>query len=33
MEYENFTGLEIDKEYFEKTLKRFNNHKSQLTIF
>lgn len=29
----DFVGLEIDKEYFDNAVKRFNNHKSQLTIF
>ena len=29
----DFTGFEIDKEYFEASEKRFNNHKSQLTLF
>jgi site-specific DNA-methyltransferase (adenine-specific) len=29
----DFVGLEIDKEYFDAALKRFNNHKSQLTMF
>jgi|AntDeeMinimDraft_6_1070357.scaffolds.fasta_scaffold16129_1 site-specific DNA-methyltransferase (adenine-specific) len=29
----DFVGLEIDKEYFDSAVKRFNNHKSQLTMF
>jgi len=29
----NFVGLEIDKEYFDSAVKRFNNYKSQLTMF
>jgi len=29
----NFTGFEIDKEYFEAQEKRFNNFKAQLTLF
>lgn len=29
----DFTGFEIDKEYFEASEKRFNDYKSQLTIF
>ena len=29
----DFVGLEIDKEYFDAAVKRFNNHKSQLTMF
>ena len=29
----HFTGFEIDKEYFEASEKRFNNYKSQLTLF
>ena len=29
----DFVGLEIDKEYYDNAVKRFNNHKSQLTIF
>lgn len=29
----DFVGLEIDKEYFDNAVKRFNNHKSQLTMF
>jgi site-specific DNA-methyltransferase (adenine-specific) len=29
----DFVGLEIDKEYFDAAVKRFNNHKSQLTLF
>jgi len=29
----DFTGIEIDKEYFEAATKRFNNHKAQLTMF
>ena len=27
-----FVGCEIDKEYYEAALKRFNTHKSQLTL-
>jgi site-specific DNA-methyltransferase (adenine-specific) len=29
----DFVGLEIDKEYFDNAVKRFNNYKSQLTMF
>jgi site-specific DNA-methyltransferase (adenine-specific) len=29
----DFTGFELDKEYFEASEKRFNNFKSQLTLF
>ena len=29
----DFVGLEIDKEYFDAAVKRFNNYKSQLTMF
>ena len=29
----DFTGFEIDKEYFEAQEKRFNNFKAQLTLF
>jgi site-specific DNA-methyltransferase (adenine-specific) len=29
----DFTGYELDKEYFEAGNKRFNNHKAQLKIF
>jgi site-specific DNA-methyltransferase (adenine-specific) len=29
----DFVGLEINKEYFDNAVKRFNNHKAQLTIF
>jgi site-specific DNA-methyltransferase (adenine-specific) len=29
----DFTGFELDKEYFEASEKRFNNYKSQLTLF
>jgi site-specific DNA-methyltransferase (adenine-specific) len=29
----NFVGFEIDKEYYEKQEKRFNDFKSQLTLF
>ena len=29
----DFTGFEIDKEYFDKSVKRFNEFKSQLTLF
>src|SRR5690606_40878904 len=29
----DFTGLELDIEYFEDGNKRFNTHKSQLTLF
>ena len=29
----NFTGFEIDKEYYEKQEKRFNDFKSQLRLF
>ena len=29
----DFVGLEIDKEYFDSAVKRFNNYKSQLTMF
>ena len=29
----DFTGFELDKEYFESSEKRFNNYKSQLKLF
>ena len=29
----DFTGFELDKEYFDAAEKRFNNYKKQLTIF
>ena len=29
----NFTGFEIDKEYFDKSNKRYEDHVSQLTLF
>ncbi len=29
----DFVGLEIDKEYFDNAVKRFNTYKSQLTMF
>ena len=29
----NFVGFEIDQEYYEKQEKRFNEYKSQLTLF
>ena len=29
----DFVGLEIDKEYFDSAVKRFNNYKSQLKMF
>jgi len=29
----DFVGLEIDKDYFDAAVKRFNNYKSQLTMF
>lgn len=29
----DFTGIELDKEYFDAQEKRFENHKKQLTIF
>lgn len=29
----DFTGIELDKEYFEASCKRFDNHKKQLTLF
>jgi site-specific DNA-methyltransferase (adenine-specific) len=29
----DFTGFELDKDYFEASKKRFNNFKSQLTLF
>jgi site-specific DNA-methyltransferase (adenine-specific) len=29
----DFTGFELDKDYFEASEKRFNNFKSQLTLF
>ena len=29
----DFVGLEIDKEYFDNAMKRFNNYKSQLKMF
>jgi len=29
----NFVGFEIDKEYYEKQEKRFNDFKSQLRLF
>jgi site-specific DNA-methyltransferase (adenine-specific) len=29
----DFVGLEIDKEYFDAAVNRFNNHKAQLTMF
>lgn len=29
----DFTGIELDKEYFEASCKRFENHKKQLTLF
>ena len=29
----DFVGCEVDKEYFDSAVKRFNTHKSQLTIF
>ncbi len=29
----DFVGLEIDKEYFDNAVKRFNDYKSQLTLF
>jgi site-specific DNA-methyltransferase (adenine-specific) len=29
----DFTGFELDKDYFEESEKRFNNFKSQLTLF
>ena len=29
----DFTGLELDKEYFDASVKRFNTHKSQLKMF
>ena len=29
----DFVGCELDKEYFDNAVKRFNTHKSQLTIF
>lgn len=29
----DFTGIELDKEYFDESCKRFDNHKKQLTLF
>ena len=29
----DFVGLELDKEYFDAAVNRFNNHKAQLTMF
>ena len=29
----DFTGIELDKEYFDASVKRFNTHKSQLKMF
>lgn len=29
----DFTGIELDQEYFETSCKRFDNHKKQLTLF
>lgn len=29
----DFTGIELDQEYFEASCKRFDNHKKQLTLF
>jgi site-specific DNA-methyltransferase (adenine-specific) len=29
----DFTGTELDEEYFNDSVKRFNRHKSQLTLF
>ena len=29
----DFTGFEIDKEYFDKSVKRYNEYKSQLVMF
>ena len=29
----DFTGIEIDKEYFDLSEKRFNNYKQQLRLF
>lgn len=29
----DFTGIELDKEYFDESVKRFENHKAQLTLF
>jgi site-specific DNA-methyltransferase (adenine-specific) len=29
----DFTGYELDKDYFDAQEKRFNNHKQQLKLF
>lgn len=29
----DFTGIELDQEYFEASCKRFEQHKKQLTLF